>query len=103
MSPDAATSRNSGESTNSRPYWSRLLTASSQESSIFWNWWISGDDVVVIGNWTGGLVGAGTCATEEQERRRTTEKQAAKRFISVPILPNTMISLGLRRGLGGSR
>ena len=55
--------------------------------------------MVAIGTWTGAGEGLGTCASAVQEKS-SAEKQAAKRVIRVPILPNTMISLGLQREAG---
>jgi hypothetical protein len=51
-----------------------------------------------MGTWTGAGDGLGTCARAVAvEERSTTEKQAAKQVIRVPILPDNMISLGLQR------
>ncbi len=73
MSPTAETSTNRGDSTSSRPYWSCWLMASAQESSIFWNWCISGLTVEVA---TAGLLGPlpGSGRWLSEGRKEQTER-----------------------------
>src|SRR5271166_4554138 len=101
ISPPAETSTNSGESTNSSPYWSRAFTASDQESSIFWNWATSVGAVEATGAVAATGVTAGPCAIAEAEKS-TTGRQTAKRIIGgtnsqTPIINSWTLEQGHTR------
>lgn len=78
------------------PYWSRVLMAFDQLSSIFWNSANSGAAVDVTAEAAGAeAVGAVWEDAEIAINANRAEKQKAKRAISDSNSPLPMISLGL--------